>query len=386
GKSRADIVLRSVTGIDGHQLKSLRKKNDYFDELAGQYAFLSRGQGKSPDGQYSYRLAGNYDELQQILNSDPNCIAVVVTVEGAHAFNAGLRKRGGYTGAKEQEVVENIGTEKAWKYPPFFINLAHHFYNELCGHTRSMKMPMYQIYNQKKGLNTGITDIGWRVIHELLAKDNGRRILLDIKHMSVKSRVEFYRFVESYNRLNPSDQIPVICSHTGVNAFSTMKGSRKRRDNLVKLRNSYFHNWAINLSDEELRIIHRSGGLIGIMADKGLLGSPGTLKEIEEMEGPEVVRKAFTELVAKTIFHIIRVIGDKSAWDLLALGTDYDGLITHIDTYPNAEALPDLQADLVNFIKENNYERELWFGYEPEELVRKTMQTNAMNFLATHFC
>ncbi|HHG86551.1 MAG TPA: hypothetical protein ENJ82_17505, partial [Bacteroidetes bacterium] len=262
GRAKSDEVLRTVTGIDGHQLDSLRNSNNYFQELLGQYAFLSKGQGKSPHGNYAYRLVGSWAEMETVMTEDPNCIAVVVTVEGAHAFNCGLPEEAGHS-SSIRELAENIGTVKSWKAPPFFINLAHHFYNELCGHTRSFKPVMHQAFNQKAGLNLGITNLGWSVIHEMLAQDNGRRILLDIKHMSVQSRQEYYRFVESYNRLNPQGKIPIICSHTGVNEFSSMAASIQKKDSKGKMKKSYFHNWAINLSDEEIRIIHSTGGLIG---------------------------------------------------------------------------------------------------------------------------
>lgn len=384
GRAKGDQVLRTVTGIDGPQLKSLRDSNDYFQELLGQYAFLSKGQGKSPDGKYSYRLVGSWDDLERVSQEDPNCIAVVVTVEGAHAFNCGLPADSRHV-TRVKELVENIGTVKAWKAPPFFINLAHHFYNELCGHTRSFKPVMHKAFNQKKGLNKGITEFGWPVIHEMLAKDNGRRILLDIKHMSVRSRREYYRFVESYNRLNPKDKIPIICSHAGVNEFSSMAASIKKKDKAIKMKKAYFHNWAINLSNEEIQIIHATGGLIGIMLDKGLLGSPRILNEIRQISDPAEIRRKFVRLIADNIFQVVSAIGQRSAWDVLAVGTDYDGLIHHVDIYPDATALPDLRRDLLEFLTETRFHEEKWYGYSPDEIVRKIMQGNALAFLRKHF-
>ena len=89
GKENADILLKTVTGIDDSQLVALRNNRDYFQELLGQYAFLYKGQGNSPDGNFRYQLASNYDEAQQIVSSDPNALAVIVTIEGAHALNCG---------------------------------------------------------------------------------------------------------------------------------------------------------------------------------------------------------------------------------------------------------------------------------------------------------
>ncbi|MEM6270001.1 MAG: membrane dipeptidase [Bacteroidota bacterium] len=385
GRAKADQVLRTVTGIDAHQLKALRQNNNYFEELCAQYAFLTKGQGGSPDGKYRYCLVANWAELETVTREDPDCIAVVVTVEGAHCFNAGIPQDADAPPTKRKDVVENVNIIKSWDFAPFFINLSHHFYNELAGHSRSFKPPIFQAYNQKPGLDTGITDLGWSVVHEMLARDNGRRILIDIKHMSTRSRQEFYRFVESYNRLNPQDKIPVICSHTGVNEFSTFKDSRRKADRKRKGRGSYFHNWTINLSDEEIRFIHQTGGLIGVMLDKGLLGSPEVLQQIREMESTQQIRQAFVELIVNNIFQVVHAIGDRSAWDVLAVGTDYDGLITHVDIYPDASALPELKTDLLDYLTRTRFRKELWFGYTPEEIVRKIMQTNALAFLRKHF-
>lgn len=385
GKKNADEVLRTVTGIDNHQLQQLRKNNNYFHELLSQYAFLCKGQGPSPDNRYRYKMVGNYAELEQTLVQDSNALAVVVTIEGAHAFNCGLPGKRRRQQDMEEELSQNISIVKSWRYPPFFVNLAHHFYNELCGHTRSFKPPTYTAFNQKKGLDKGITDLGWHVIHEMLATDNGPRMLIDIKHMSVKSRREYYRFVQSYNRLNPSDQIPIICSHTGVNEFPTMRSSKKKPDNARKAKDSDFHNWGINLSDEEIRIIHGSGGLIGIMLDKGLLASQGLLDRIKALESPERKKEAFVQIIAANIFQVVKAIGNRSAWDVLALGTDYDGLITHVDLYPDATHLPNFKADLIEFIERKEYCADHWYGYTPAEMVQKMMQHNTMDFMRRHF-
>lgn len=385
GKENAEMLLQAVTGYDGNQMGALRKNSNYFQELMGQYGFLSKGQGQSPDGQFSYKLAGNWKELQTIVNSDPNTIAVVVTIEGAHALNCGLPEKKGSKLATERELIENIGTIKSWKAAPFFINLAHHFYNELTGHTRSLKPGLYQILNQKKGLNEGITPLGWKVMHELLAKDNGRRVLIDIKHMSIKARKEYYKMLESHNRLNSNDQIPIVCSHTGMSAYKTIKASARRKDKPRKMKKSSFNNWAINLSDEEVNIIADTGGLIGIMVDKGLLASQIKLQEIKSLQDLNGQKDALLHLIAQNIFQMVDAVGDKRGWDLMALGTDYDGLITHIDMYPEAACLPDLKIDLVDYLKRTRFGQELWYGYEPEEMVQKLMQKNALNFLENHF-
>ncbi len=385
GKTNADQLLQTITGFDGNQITALRKNRNYFQELLGQYAFLSKGQGLSPDGQYSYQVAGNWAEAKAITDGDPNKIAVIVTIEGAHSLNCGLPSQKGKPGANEQEVLQNIGTVKAWKAAPLFITVAHHFYNELCGHTRSMKQGMYQTVNQKKGIGAGITPLGWKVMQELLAMDNGRRVLIDTKHMSLKARKEYYKMLESHNRLSHNDRVPIVCSHTGMSAHPTMKASGKKRDKTRKSRKSGFHNWSINLSDEEIKIISDSGGMIGLMVDKGLLGSHKRVMAIREIGEQAAQKDALLELVAQNIFQAVDAVGSRAGWDVLALGTDYDGMITHVDMYPEASKLPELKSDLVDYLKRTRYAQDLWYGYEPEEMVQKVMQTNALAFLEKHY-
>lgn len=385
GKEKADQVLRTITGIDPYQLKKLRNKRDYFQELLSHYAFLYRGQGKSPDGKFAYKLVGSYAEMERVLTEDPDTVAVVVSIEGGHVFNCGVTSGNVPKEADLRELVDNIGIVKSWEYPPFYINLAHHFYNELCGQARSLKPVFAAAFNQSRGLNDGITDLGWKVIHELLATDNGPRILIDIKHMSVRSRQEYYRFIQAYNRLNPGDKIPILCSHTGINNFETMEASVARKDTGGKNKKTDFHNWQINLANDEIRIIHESGGLIGIMLDKGILGSASYIDLVSKMEDEEARKEAYVRMIARNIFGVIQAIGDRSAWDSIVLGSDFDGVITYIDPYPDASTLPDLKRDLVNFIEKYKYEQGLWFGMEPEELIQKMFQHNTLAFMKKHF-
>jgi microsomal dipeptidase-like Zn-dependent dipeptidase len=383
GRRGGDEVLQAVTGYEPHQLQAMRRSNDYFSELLGQYAFLSKGQGASPCGQHQYRLANNWAEVQHILQADDHTIAVVVTIEGAHAFNCGLPRTRGYTGPVEQQIMDNIGTTKAWRHAPFFVTFSHHFYNELCGHTRSLKPSANKAVSQKEGINDGFTPLGMRVAEALLSRHNGRRTLLDVKHMSIKARKEYYTLLERYAR--QGDHVPIICSHTGINEFDTLRNARRRKDKPRKNRGSYFHNWAINLCAEEIRLISQSGGLIGVMIDKGLLGSPGTLAAIESLQDADARRDGFMELVARNLFQAVQAVGKPEAWDMLALGSDYDGIISHIEGYPDAAQLPRLRTDLIDFIERRQYARDLWYGREPAELIAKVMSGNALAFMEKHF-
>lgn len=385
GQRARDQVLSTSTGIDPKRLNKFRRRGDYFGELLDLYAFLVKNQGKSPDRQYSYALVNDFDDLVEMRTHHPNSIAVVPTIEGGHVFGTGTPDAMRVPTKELGEILsENIETVKSWEFPPLFINLAHHFWNQLAGHSRSFKPMIQALYNQSTGMNKGITELGWHVIQELYTKSNGPRVLIDIKHMSMRSRMEYYKFIQRQNYINPDDKIPIICSHTGVSGFKTMKGAINKADTAKKMKKSYFHNWSINLCDEEILIIHESGGMIGIMMDKGILGSPRTLNAIESEKDQGKQKQAFIRLLLDNVFRMVKAIGDRSAWDTISMGTDYDGLITHIPFYPEGASIRELRADLQEFLFSRQYKKELWFDYTPEQLVRKVMQENPVAFLKKH--
>lgn len=386
GDRAIEEIMLVTFGIERHRLQRLKCHNSYFEELQESYDFLKNGQGCSPDGNFCYKLVSNFSQLQKILKKEPNTLAIVVNIEGAHAFECGNNSTLRLTNKEHKKLlINNIGETKLWEFPPFSVNLAHHFWNQLCGHAKSLKTPIHLVFNQDFGLNLGMNDLGWVVIEELLGRKNGKRVFIDIKHMSIEARQEYYKFIVRHNNLYPDDRIPIICSHTGVNGFETMNESVRVKDTMKKLRGSYFNNWSINLSAEEIRIIYASGGMIGLMMDKGLLGGPETVRAIGFIKEPERKRNAFIKLFLDNVFFIVKSVGEKSAWDIITLGSDYDGLITHIDEYENAGRIPSLIQNLSNYLNITGYRKELWYGMPPEVLMSKLFSTNLYEFLKVNF-
>jgi hypothetical protein len=50
------------------------------------------------------------------------------------------------------------------------------------------------------------------VLRSLLSRENGKRILIDTKHMSLTARKEYYEFVRNYNAINPNDMIRLFAA------------------------------------------------------------------------------------------------------------------------------------------------------------------------------
>lgn len=385
GKRRINVMHEVITGYHLESIKYQQKNYDYFKDLVREYEYVKNQQGKSPDGNNEFILVNNYKELETALKKK-NTLIGILTIEGAHSLGTGAPDT--HTIPKDtlkEQLTQNIQTIKNWEHPPFMMNLSHHFWNHLAGQAASFKVPVKNLVNQNKGKNKGITELGWHVIRELLSKNNGKRILIDTKHMSVASRKEYYAFIHNYNHLNPNDKIPVVSSHAFANGYKTLDSSIKENDIMSKVKNGRLYKWSINISDEEAKIIHYSEGLIGLMLDKGNLGGTETIAEILKITDTEKQREEFVKLFWDNIFQLVKAVGKKSGWDVPALGTDFDGSINHIDLYPNAAELQTLQKDMINYLETKDYQSDLWYGYTPKELVEKIMHGNALAFYKKFF-
>lgn len=118
--------------------------------------------------------------------------------------------------------------------------------------------------------------------HEVLARMNRQRILVDLSHSSEKTCVDALR----------ASTAPIVISHTGCHALA---------------------DWPRNKSDAELRALADRGGVVGIY------GMPFLRRHGQPMA---------QDLLAH-IEHAIRVCGE----DHVGLGTD--GSVTGIDDIPN---------------------------------------------------
>ena len=386
GNKSFEETLQVSTGIEYSRLQALINNPSYVDELQLIYEYLFNNQGPSPDGKHEYELVSSFDDIVKLHSAKPNALAVILSIEGAHALGAGspvtqnmsLKKQKAY-------LTDNIKRIKSWDHTPITINLAHHFWNELAGHSKSMKAPMHLVFNQNIGLDKGITELGWHVIEELLSRSNGKRILVDVKHMSVTSRLEYYEFIRRNNFINSDNKIPIVCGHAATNGYKTIRNSVRVPDTNHKLSGSYLNNWSINLSREEINLIHSSGGRIGIMLDKGILGSPTTFKRIDAIKDPEVQKNSYCKLICDNIFNVVEAIGTPEGWNTPMLASDFDGLISHVNRYNNATKLPLLQKDLVEYLEASDYRKDVWFGLKPSEMIYRFMTGNAYDFLKLNF-
>ncbi|WP_027377998.1 amidohydrolase family protein [Kaistella palustris] len=170
----------------------------------------------------------------------------------------------------------------------------------LATHAFGMKMlkhPSFYPYGN------GITTAGYEVIEKCYSltndKNEYRPVILDVKHLGLKSRQDFYAFRKSLiQKEKKYANIPIIASHIGVTGYTynEWKNALKRdtctvynyegtravsvemdKKNCGKwgsfVNNDFsFNPWSINLMDEDITEILSSNGIMGMSLDVRILG------------------------------------------------------------------------------------------------------------------
>jgi microsomal dipeptidase-like Zn-dependent dipeptidase len=254
----------------------------------------------------------------------------------------------------------------------------------------------------------GLTYLGKKVIDQCLLHPE-KPVLIDIKHMSAYTRFDYYAYREQLIQDHPEvDRLPIVSTHTGFtftglgdyvtkqpyklekslqNGCTVTPENRRIGRTTQRNNNDLFCNpWSINLFDEEIVEIMRSGGLMGISLDKRVLGHAKCFKdgkrpryyEEEVISEPEFEKlfkhgifptavEGFFEDLLKVptraerhimllclhLVHAVRIgyaalpwMENTSPWDHLCIGSDYDGLINPINGYDNITDLTKMRADL----------------------------------------
>jgi hypothetical protein len=368
-----------VTSIGFKRVRHLQKHTDYFLDLVNEYNFFKNScTNLEIEGQIKrWRLAGSWLEVEKILNDD-HCMAVVPTIEGGHVFNTGLASYGRPT--QEWEMLQNIETVKNWEYPPLFITLAHNFNNDLCGHARNLDR-LGPLVNQLENINTGFTSLGMKVARALL-DDTKKPVFIDIKHMSLKSRLQYYDLVENEYR----DKVPVLVSHGAVT------GVDLSYEQNTGIPTGMFSSEDINFFDEELVIIAKTGGVFSLQLDSRRFAHPKlSRKSLRQVFHPNAYKHSAIAIWLQ-LQHIAEILDSNQlfAWGTVCIGSDFDGTINPLNGIWTAEQLPLLAEELLllaaNYLRgENGLIHSENRTISPEEIVERFIFKNVKDFLATHY-
>ncbi|WGD34543.1 hypothetical protein [Olleya sp. YS] len=451
-------IIRILTGFSRERvneyLKSIYDTEyiDYFnDDFVKEYKYIEDSHLSSSPNQVkfqkpTFRLVSNYQEYVETVNA--NNIAGIITIEGMHAlakyknenlFNAKTIDSLSATdkAALKASFINNVANLKdknQFAYTPLFITFSHHFNNLISGHAKSFAdsknrtIPGFaDVFNQTNGLDLGITSFGKTIIkNHLLARDNGSRILIDTKHMSLQSRDDYATIIKSLKA--SGDHVPIVCSHTAINGIKTRDEAAQREDTNTLDKKSYVSRWDINITDQDIIDIFESDGVIGVCMHDGRMPG-GKFKKLykgltRQFKPDESVKRLHAQMFLTNVFHIVKInlenirnhnannpnnlIAEIDAWKTICLGSDNDGIVDPFDHFNTANTLDDFKhrvakAITLNFrpywktfrvisVDQNSCTffsedqlTDLMLGLSPEEIADKVFSDNLDVFLSKYF-
>lgn len=333
--------------------------------------------------------ASDFDE------NDNNTVFGVIIIEGLHCFfndpdapDAKERFTKNFHAFTDANTVVSM-------------NICHMQQNQFCNHAYGI-----QLFNPALFYPTGNSITAWG--EEMINLMTSKKILTDIKHMSLKARLDLYRMFKVDDAVLKFVQ-PLICTHagtTGLRIIDRVKYIEHVPVNkglvyevvYLKPRSRFYddvyHNCSsINLYDEDIENIFLSEGIIGLSFDQRILGfgddsgltnvivphdveyishleaefffgpTPGNLNvwpddtNVWASEDLANLDMAFypdlhRRFLINNIMHILWVanqhplIGIKKAAKQICIGTDFDGLINAIDCCKTADGLQQLKDDM----------------------------------------
>jgi len=237
--------------------------------------------------------------------------------------------------------------------------------------------------DQSEGLNTGFTPLGIIIANELLSTKNGKRILVDLKHMSIASRIEYYKLIKG----NASyKDIPLVVSHGAVNGLPSFTNKKQAGSQVASKLNPV----AINFFNEEIISIAKSKGIFGLQLDERRVANKETLKNTKHSLNRSKIMHYRSALLWNQIQHILEVLDEAGlfAWDCLVIGSDFDGIIDPLNGFWTTEELP----FLADFLERHafNYMKTASLTIKEnmipaDEIIARIMSTNGVQFLKANF-
>lgn len=379
-----DIASNFATGVGKKRVDAVQSMTNYFKDLEMEYDFYKQLDGKEERFHkvtYRYKLVNSYDEIKSIQENDQEnvyTICVVLSIEGLHVLNQSINKP-----PSEKQFLANLKKIKQWETPPMFVSVAHHFWNHLCGHAESFTKLVKKKVDQSEGLNTGFTELGKKVVNELLSAKNGKRILIDLKHMSIASRKDFYKIIDNTTAYK---NMPIVVSHGAANGLPSFSSTTQSGSKVCKKLNPV----DINFFNEEIIRIAKRKGIFGLQLDERRIANKTTLKETKNSTRRSKIMHYRSELLWNQIQHILEVLDTESqfAWDCMVIGSDFDGIIDPLNGFWTTEELPYL-ADFLerhayNFMK--NAKLKVKTNYiNADEIVERIMSSNGHKFLLENY-
>lgn len=373
-------IMARILSIDFKKLKeiyALKPFSVLLEELNYLKSYLV-----SEDKKHEVVIIKNYQDLETTLK-DPNKLAILLGVEGAHCL--GFEYLDYDFNKVEPPDVPTIDLVNQriefMKNEHFkFLTINHFIYNHLgtmpkVVELNGIKKVISNPINTLKSIGSfrGLTFLGQYLVKKCLEN----KIFLDIKHCDALTRHQIYQLAKEYG-------FPVVASHAAVSGRPTnIKNAHEmiilEDKGIMRTQSDLFNPWDINFHDDDILAIHQLNGVIGIIMDRRVLTSEKILnKFIKEKRNHSL----FIFYQIEHIYDVLTKHGvePEKAFDSIAIGSDFDGLIEPIYSCTSVRDYPKLEMDLITFV-EMNYEKFRPSGLTPHKIVSKVMRENVLNML-----
>jgi len=420
---RLDSVTYFLTKIPADSIDFIRSDQyDHYSQVLKEKDLLKSNQHRSRKIYFKklkfikckFEIVHNYNRIEEIIELNKNdksqfTIAVVLTMEGIYNLGTGHLSFNGHNkfNVSEDRLLKRIDNLKGidndegpgWQFSPVWMGLGHIFYNGIYGYPQALKEGFKKIFvysdsvrDQNTDLNKGMNSQGKRIIKRMLGIEEesdvgGRRIHVDIKHLSTRCRKEYYEIIDAYNENHPNDIIPVIMSHGAVNGKPTLDDMNYIPPDTDKEQedSTGFNPWSINIYDDEILRVHQTQGLIGVMLDERIISGKQKIKDTKGRG-----KKKWGKIFADQIEHIVKTVYSSNLlykeeiWDRISIGSDFDGQINPANAFHTSKKFPNLRKALeyeLSGDRFNPYRN----ASEISTILNKICHDNALNFLKRHF-
>lgn len=364
--------------------------------------------------------SGNINIVSSHNQVDLSKTNIILAIEGGHALLNNIETD------TEQDILNNLEEIKNFKYRTLYLTLVHLTKLPFCTHAFGIKfIENPDFFPEGKG----ITNLGFQVIEKALDNSEGKKILIDVKHMSLQSRLQYYNWLKEKNL-----DIPIIASHCAATGCSYKEMPVYKYDAATNpkypevfyvkpngMDDTQFNPWSVNLYDEDIKEIVASKGLIGLNFDQRIQGVGGEVgseifseeefacykndidknlerfKKLHKDYQPEdetlFDHKYHLQHLANNILYMVKK-GGHETWKCLCIGSDFDGLINALDCYKTIDKFSkrkliikrDLYNQLVRIIsKMTKGCKDEYFITDLKKQIAGIMFDNAMNFIRVHF-
>ncbi|BDS12624.1 hypothetical protein [Aureispira anguillae] len=392
-------IFGCLTGMSYREENFILNNVGYFDLVLSNLAYLKE------ELQYNYHKNGRTyqsiilrtkNDIDYVLN-DPTKIGFLVSIGGGHSLGNYLYIEQDQVDTDEYQniILTNINKLKGitpiekdpaqyLDIPIFSINFGNFFKDGICGKTSRFSLNEEEAFKRPTTIDDDITSLGQKAIARLLNKKKGRRILIDVGGMSLRSREWYYKYIKDQRYRN--DTIPIIATGVGVSGLSK-KDNAYGRDDKRELLSHQFSN----MCRQDLTSILQSQGLIALSLDKNkLMGKEFQRRYDEAIPNSADRRRIAIEAIVGNICKAIHMSNDIEAWNMICISSQFDSHARHLDVFDSSSDMVNLYRDLLEFFKNPRDIKGLYsvkeienfmYNFTPEEVVNKIMYENALTFI-----